>query len=132
MNDTRNRYNQNLFSKWLLIAVLFLSFFTPGVPTGKSSIKPGAQHTTLLADNPIRFAKSITFNSALRRIYTRGSASSFLVAPPVNLILLHTRQIHTRLEIRSCARLTGTINGFFYRAKAISPNSGDDPFPALG
>jgi hypothetical protein len=132
MNGTRHHYNQNLFSKWLLIAVLFLSFFKFAVTTRQSSIKPEVQQTTLLVGNPIRFVKSIIFNSTLQLICNRGVASFFLVAPQVNLILLHSGQIHTRLEIYSGAKFAGIINGFFYRAKTISPNTRDDPASSLG
>jgi hypothetical protein len=131
MNNPRH-YNQNLFSKWLLIAVLFLSFFTFGVPTGQSSIKPEAQQTTLLVGNPARFARSTSFNSTLPRICNKGVANSFLVATALNLINLHSRQINTRLKNHSRFKSTGIQNGFFYCTKAISPNTGDDLLPLLG
>lgn len=132
MNDTRHHNNQNLFSKWLLIAALVLSFFTFGVPARQSSIKPEAQHTTLLVGNPKCFVKSILFNNTLQHIYNKCVTSSFLVASSVNSIVLRSRQINTRLKNHSGPKFTGIQKGFFYRAKTISPNTGDDPFSSLG
>ncbi len=132
MNDTRHHNNQNLFSKWLLIAALFLSFFTFGLPAGQSSIKPQARQTTLLVCNPTRFIKSITFNKALRHLNNKHAVNSFLAAFSVNLIILHSRLVNTRLEIHSRPNLTWIQNGLVYHVKTNTANTGDDLTPSLG
>jgi hypothetical protein len=132
MDNNRHHYHQNLFSKGLLIAVLFFGFFTFGVPARQSSIAPEGQLTTLLVGNPTRFVKSITFNKALQHVYKKGVAKSFLVAPVLNLINLHSRQINTRFKTHSGPDLTRIQNGFVYHVKALTSNTGDDPVSSLG
>ena len=132
MNNARHHNNQNLFSKWLLIAALVLGFFTFGLPTGQSSIKPGAQQTTLLFSNSKCFVKSTPFNKTLQHLNNKHAANSFLVASALNLILLHSRQTNTCLKNHSGPNLTWIQSGFVYQVKTNTANTGDNPVPSLG
>ena len=127
MSNKGHHNFQCTFSKWLLAAVLFLSFFTFGAPPLQSLIKPDAQQTTLLVSNSKCFVKSITYNRALQHVCSKHPATYFLVAPALNLINLHSRQINARLKNHAGPNLTRIQNGFFYRIKTPSPNTGDDP-----
>jgi hypothetical protein len=132
MSNTSQHNYKNIISKWLLAALLLLSFFTFGASSLQSSIKHDGKQTTLLVSSSKRFVKSISFDRALQRLYCKHPAISFLVAPALNLINLHSRQINMSLKKHTGPNLTRTQKGFFYQIKTTSPNAGDDPVLCLG
>ena len=121
MNITRNNY-QNLFSKWLLAAVLILSFFTFSGLVVKQQPKFAAQKTELVKANESRAAKSITFNRALRQIPGNFNTQGTFFAQIISLARVHSGQV--KMQFINCRLHKALPAGFFYRYKTI-PNSND-------
>lgn len=121
MNVTRNDY-ERLFSKWLLAAVLILSFFTFSGLVVKQQPKFAAQKTELVKANEGRIVKSITFNRALRQIPGNFNTQGTFSVQIISLAKVHSGQ--AKMQFINC-RLHKTLPaGFFYQYKTI-PNSND-------
>jgi hypothetical protein len=130
-NALKNKY-QNTFSKWLLAAVLLLSFFTFSGLAVQRQAKQDAQQTTLIVSKSTRIVKSISFNGAFRHCYAQYKTTTWLVAPFLNLVNQHNRQISIKIKNHSGSNSPVIQTCFFYRVKAVSQNTGDAPILPLG
>jgi hypothetical protein len=126
-----HKYKETL-SKWLLAAVLILSFFAVPGPGTNSPANHFTLQTNMLAGKSGHPIKSITYYRAVRHVYGQQVANCFLVLPAVYLIKLHSRQIAICLKNNSGPNLPMQQKAFFYRSKTIPSNNADEPAPSLG
>ncbi|HAL82086.1 MAG TPA: hypothetical protein DCO83_07510 [Mucilaginibacter sp.] len=83
-----HKYKETL-SKWLLAAILILSFFAVSGSGTQGPANKFTRQTTLLAGKSGRPVKSIAYYRAVRQVYRQQVANCFLVLPALNLIKLH-------------------------------------------
>ncbi len=124
MNITRNDY-QRLFSKWLLAAVLILSFFTFSGPGVRSQPKFAAQKTEFVKANESRSVKTISFSRALKQI-----PGSLPQLPAFFVRVISLAQIHgllAKTQFINCQDRNALPPVFFYQHKTIPNNNGDEP-----
>jgi len=133
MNSNRHPNYQNAFTKCVLAAVLFLSFFVFSGLAIQSRATQDIQQTTLLVNRPNRLVKSISFNGALRHTYCKHRDHPVFVIPVFNLANLHSLQTKTSV-ISHCSpgMFIRKQACFFYRVKTIPQNTSDEPVIALG
>ncbi|WP_295798518.1 hypothetical protein [Mucilaginibacter sp.] len=124
MNITRNDY-QRLFSKWLLAAVLILSFFTFSGPGVRSQPKFAAQKTEVVKANESCSVRTISFSRALKQIPLGFSPSAIFSARVISLAQIHGVLAKTRFI--NCQYCTRPRAVFFYQRKTIPNNNGDEP-----
>ena len=123
MNITRNDY-QRLFSKWLLAAVLILSFFTFSGPGVRSQPKFAAQKTELVKANESRAIKTISFSRALKQIPGNLNPLAIFSVQVINLAQIHSLQAKT--QFINCQHRTTLPAVFFYQHKTILDNNGEE------
>ncbi|MFI5140043.1 MAG: hypothetical protein ACHQIM_19645 [Sphingobacteriales bacterium] len=121
-----------MFAKWLLAAVLILSFFAVSGSRNFSTANLFTRQTTLLAGKSGHLVKSITYCRAVRQVYGRQAANCFLVLPALYLIKLHSRQTGILLRNNSGPNLPLQQKAFFYRSKTIPSNNAGEPIAFLG
>jgi hypothetical protein len=126
-----HKYKETL-SKWLLAAILILSFFAVSGSGTQGPANKFTRQTTLLAGKSGRPVKSIAYYRAVRQVYRQQVANCFLVLPALNLIKLHSRQIGIRLKNNAGPNLTLQQQSSFYRSKTIPSNKADEPVTSLG
>jgi hypothetical protein len=124
MNITRNNY-ERLFSKWLLAAVLILSFFTFSGPAVGSQPKFAAQKTELVKPNESRTVKTISFNRALKQIQGNLTLFAVFFVRVISLAQIHSLQAKTHFI--NCQHRNAVPAVFFYQHKTIPNNNGDEP-----
>ena len=126
MNTQIHKY-QNLFSKWLLAAVLLLSFFNFSGFVVQTQQKPNAQQTTLVQNPQNRVVKSIAYKRALIHAKNKLNAHSFFIISSINLSEIHNRQVKTQLNYYRCLNIPYLQTCFFYQHKTIPQNASNDP-----
>jgi hypothetical protein len=131
MNNTRTYNYQNPFSKWLLAAVLLLSFFTFSGLVVQTQAKPNALQTTLVQINQNRVVKSITYKRALGHTQNRLNTFSFFVTSAIDLSELHSRQVKTQISDHRGLNIPSLQTCFFYQHKTIPQSTSDNPAIAL-
>ena len=124
MKITRNDYKR-LFSKWLLAAVLTLSFFTFSGPAVGPQLKFAAQKTELVKLNESRAVKTISFSRALKQI--PGNLGPFGVFSVQLISLAQIHSLRAKTQFINCQHHTAPLAIFFYQHKTIPNNSGDEP-----
>jgi len=130
MNTRKHNY-QNLFSKWLLAAVLLLSFFNFSGLVIQTQQKPGAPQTTWVQNTRGHIVKSISYQRALIHTQNRLNPISLFVLSSVNLSEIHSRQIKSQITDCSSLNMLCAQACFFYQHKTIPQNTSDDPAIAL-
>jgi len=124
MNITRNDY-ERLFSKWLLAAVLLLSFFTFSGPTVRLQPNFAAQKTELIKANESHAVKTISFSRALKQIQGSHNPLAVFSVQVISLAQIHSMWVHTQLV--NCQHRNALPAAFFYQHKTIPNNNGDEP-----
>jgi len=124
MNITRNDY-QRLFSKWLLAAVLILSFFTLSGLGVRSQPKFAAQKTELVKANESRAIKTISFARALKQIPGSLNTVEIFSVQVINLAQIHSMRAQT--QFMNHQQRTSLPAVFFYQHKTIPNTNGDEP-----
>jgi len=123
---------KEMISKWLLAAILILSFFAVSGSTTHSTANQFTRQTTLLTGKCCHPVKSMAYYRAVRQFYGQQAANCFLVLPAVNLIKLHSLQTSIRLKNNSGPSLPLQQKAFFYRSKTIPSNKVGEPVAYLG
>jgi hypothetical protein len=131
MKNTRIYNYQNLLSKWLLAAVLLLSFFSVSGFVIQTQQKPCAPQTTWVQTRQNRLAKSITYKRALSHTHNRLNSPSFFILSSINLSAMHSRQLKVQMTDRCNPDIPGLSTLLFYQHKTIPQNTSDDPAIAL-
>jgi hypothetical protein len=131
MNNTRTYNYQNPFSKWLLAAVLLLSFFTFSGLVVQTRAKPNTLQTTLVQINQNRVVKSIAYQRALIHTQNRLNTLPFFVMSSINLSEVHSRQVKAQISDYRSLNIPSLQTCFFYQHKTIPQNTSDDPAFAL-
>lgn len=124
MNITRNDY-ERLFSKWLLAAVLVLSFFTFSGPGVRPQPKFAVQKTELVKPNESHAVKTISFSRALKQIQGSHNPLAVFSVQVISLAQIHSMWVHTQLV--NCQHRNALPAAFFYQHKTIPNNNGDEP-----
>lgn len=131
MKNTRTYNYQTLLSKWLLAAVLLLSFFSFSGFVIQTQQKPGAPQTTWVQSSQNRVAKSITYKRALSQTHYRLNTFSFFVLSSINLSEMHSKQVKVQMIGRCNPDIPGLSTLLFYQRKTSPKNTSDDPAIAL-
>jgi hypothetical protein len=126
-----HKYKETL-SKWLLAAILILSFLAVSQSGTQNPANQFARQTTLLAGKSGHQVKSIAYCRAVRQVYAQQAANCFLVLPALNLVKLHSRQSDILLKNNSGPNLPLQQKAFFYQSKTIPSNSAAEPIAFLG
>jgi hypothetical protein len=131
MKNTRIHNYQNLFSKWLLAAVLLLSFFNFSGFVIQTQQKPNAPQTTLVQSNQNRVVKTIAYQRALIHTQNRLNPLSFFFISSINLSEVHSRQVKAQITNYCNLNIPHLQTRFFYQHKTIPQNTSDDPAISL-
>ena len=131
MNNTWQHKHKNALSKLMVAGLLFLGLFAFSGLTAQGQVKPGVQRTTLLVSNPAGIVKSINFKNA-HGLKGNPCRSMAAVIVEDNRTERLSRQIHICIKNHSSPNSRANTVCFFYRAKTISPDTGDEPAIFLG
>jgi hypothetical protein len=131
MNNTRIHKCQNLFSKWLLAAVLLLIFFNFSGLVTQTQQKPDAPQTTWVQSTRGHIIKSISYQRALIHTPNRLNPISLFAISSVNLSVVHSRKVRSQIIDCSSLNVPSAQACFFYQHKTIPQNTSDDPSIAL-
>ena len=119
-------------SKWLYVVVLLLSFFTISGVVLKPQARLYVHRTTLVANPPTGFVRSINYKRALLEVYNNCSAHLIFTISTFAISRIYSRQICTCINYLAMAYDCRPKTTFFLRAKTFPQNSDDYSAIPLG
>jgi hypothetical protein len=119
-------------SKWLLAAILVLSFFTFSGIVLKPQAAGYVQRTTLHAYPRAVLVRSISYRRAQCQFYKNHSTRSFFTISTFDLSRIYSRQISNRINSLSMSYKSRPKTDFFFPVKTFPQNAGDHPALHLG
>jgi hypothetical protein len=127
MNNTLCHNLKNTFSKWLLAAVLLLSFFTFSGVVVQTQIKLDKPQTTLVVNANTRVIKSVNYN----RLLVPARFERPLISAFIRISRFHSQLVKiqtTKLSEVCIPKQTA----LFYQPKITSKNADDHAAILLG
>lgn len=123
---------KNNSSKWLLMAILLLSFFTFSGIVLKPQARLYVQQTTLVANPQTRFVRSISYKRAALGIYNGCSTRPFFAKSTFNISRMHSHQIRTCINSLEMSYRCRPKTAFFFPTKTFLQDASDYPIISLG